>query len=804
MKKTIPIFLMILMILSGCENTQSDKNSELLQIENFNEVEEIIDNDEIAISRLQVAKMIALTFMSAKEINLEEAMYTYEDVNYADSNSKYITAVSNLKIMAGNGINFRPNETLTLEEAEYLLKALNEKNEYSLYISEDNKSSSISYELWVELYYNTLNSLKEESTLYDKYELTEDNYIILEINEGSKTKTNKGEIFNSTIDLAGYLNKEIKVLKKDKEIIAILNILNYKPTINNALITNSTKESINIFSGGAYRKFHIINGLDENLEGKICDITIDKNIATRIVIYTNESIDTVKSYTNKYIELEQLGNVPLSNEYQVYFNDGNIIEHKEFNNLIVGTTAKYVISDDGNIIAVIIDKLYDTNIVRVAINTDDFNSLVHNNVIISSTSGFVVKYKDEILNYEKGEQFELTESDFEKYMNGRFYISPLNDGLLTINSIKRKYKNGYPTYRGNLEIAYIDNGFTIINELTMDEYLYGVIPSEMPVSYGLEALKAQAITARSYAYNQILSNRFYKYGGHVDDSVSSQVYNNMEEQKVANDAVDETSNMFLTYDNNVVSANFYSTSSGNTANSGEVWSNTALGEFPTETPNYLSSRKSYDGDFGDLSVEKNADEFFRNTEVNSFDSNSAWFRWKVNITKNELINSINKNINNRYKINKHMFEVKNIDGTQFLQEEILITDLQNIEIKKRGDGGLITEIEIITPLKTITVKGEYNIRLLLAPKQTIENGRNITLHRKDNTEINNYGLMPSAFFTMDKNFIDDELSGITFFGGGNGHGVGMSQNGAKSMADSGKSYDEILKYYYSDVEVTTF
>ncbi len=799
MKRIILNFL-IIMLLGSCQNTVNNKNSELLEIENFKEVQEILDNDEIAISRLQVAKMISLTMMNEKEINIEKPKYTYEDVDYEDINSKYITAVSNLNIMAGDGISFRANDNLTLEEAEYLLKAINEKNEYSLYISPDNKSTNISYALWTELYYNTLNILKEENTLFDKYALKEDNVIVLEINK-NKTITNKGEIFNSTIDLAGYINKEIKILKKENEVIAVLSILNDKPTINNALIVSNTKEGVKIFAGGTYRQYKIINGLDENLSGKICDITIDKNIATHIIIYTNENIDTVKSYTNKYIELENLGIVPLSNEYQVYFNDGNTIQYKKFNNLIVGTTAKYVISDDGNVIGVIIGEQYDTNIIRVAINTENFTSLIHDSIEISSTNGFSVKHKGEVVSYNKDEHFTISKDNTKKYMESRMYVQPNEGGLLTINSINRKYKDGSPLYRGNFEIAYIDNGFTIINELSMDEYLYGVIPSEMPVSYGLEALKAQAITARSYAYNQILSNRFYKYGAHVDDSVSSQVYNNIEEQVLANEAVDKTSNMFIMYNDNVVSTNFYSTSSGNTANSGDVWSNTILGEFPTKTPNYLTSIKAYSENFGDLQIEENADKFFRSTEINSFDSYSAWFRWKVNMTKEELINSINKNINNRYAINKHMFEIKKNDSTNFTEDEIIINDIKNIEVKSRGDGGLITEIDIVCNDKVVTVKGEYNIRLLLAPKQNIENGRNISLYRKDESIINNYGLMPSAFFTMDKNVVDDELVDITFLGGGNGHGVGMSQNGAKGMADSGKSFDEILKYYYSGIEV---
>ena len=61
-------------------------------------------------------------------------------------------------------------------------------------------------------------------------------------------------------------------------------------------------------------------------------------------------------------------------------------------------------------------------------------------------------------------------------------------------------------------------GLLIVNELPLEEYLYAVIPSEMPTYYGLEPLKVQAVCARSYAYKHLVANNLSKYGAHVDDS----------------------------------------------------------------------------------------------------------------------------------------------------------------------------------------------------------------------------------------------------------------------------------------------
>ena len=73
--------------------------------------------------------------------------------------------------------------------------------------------------------------------------------------------------------------------------------------------------------------------------------------------------------------------------------------------------------------------------------------------------------------------------------DGRLSVKTTDDGKITISSIERAY--GTPSYRGSIEIASYDDKLTIVNELPLEEYLYSVVPSEMPTSYGEEALKVQ-------------------------------------------------------------------------------------------------------------------------------------------------------------------------------------------------------------------------------------------------------------------------------------------------------------------------
>ena len=90
---------------------------------------------------------------------------------------------------------------------------------------------------------------------------------------------------------------------------------------------------------------------------------------------------------------------------------------------------------------------------------------------------------------------------------------------------------------------------------------------------------------------------------------------------------------------------------------------------------------------------------------------------------------------------------------------------------------------------------EYDIRSVLAPL-----GAEII--RQDGSSVKGGKLLPSAYFTMEEQTDTAGVwTGYQIKGGGYGHGVGMSQNGAKGMADTGKTYEEILNYFYQEVEL---
>jgi stage II sporulation protein D len=320
----------------------------------------------------------------------------------------------------------------------------------------------------------------------------------------------------------------------------------------------------------------------------------------------------------------------------------------------------------------------------------------------------------------------------------------------------------------------------------------------MPSSYGVEASKVQAVTARTYAYYQMRENRFKEFGAHVDDSVISQVYNNFPENEVSIEAVLSTRGQILTYDGELILAKYFSTSGGTTANHGEVWAGS--GNFPSHTPPFLRARAQFFiGDYtmhpGDLRTEEAAAAFFKNRNINGIDKEFPWFRWNVTMTAEELSERINASLGARQAATPMLIHLLDNDGNPTAYRVETIGTLGGIEVTRRGQGGNIMEIIIRGSLSSVRVQTEYNIRALLNPRE-------IPVSRHDGSESRTVlSLLPSAFFTMEKNMSENQLESITFYGGGNGHGAGMSQNGVRALLDMGLPYLEILKHYYPGAEL---
>ena len=375
--------------------------------------------------------------------------------------------------------------------------------------------------------------------------------------------------------------------------------------------------------------------------------------------------------------------------------------------------------------------------IRVLIMTNGYANIVHPSVEMSSASGFCITFGDQ--TQEAGPEQPLTFApDDPRFQSGQIRVSAKDGGEIALNSIQRGC--GTPSYAGVIELRTTAEGIAVINELPVETYLCRVVPSEMPYTYELEALKAQAVCARSYAYQQMQSFAYPEYEAHVNDSTDYQVYGNSLPQEATNQAVAETGGQVVRYQDRLVTTYYYSTSCGKTAGV-EAW-----GTAPNAENQYLQSVEVKD-------------------EQGDYEAGLPWYRWEAKIPAGTLSALISQNT-----------------GTN-------VGTLQSVEVTKSGAGGVALQICATGDAGSVTVDTENKIRRALG-------GSGYEIVNQAGTAVASTALLPSAFFTIRK-----EGDVFIVSGGGFGHGIGMSQNGANEMAKKGKNYIDILTMFFREVSV---
>lgn len=350
-----------------------------------------------------------------------------------------------------------------------------------------------------------------------------------------------------------------------------------------------------------------------------------------------------------------------------------------------------------------------------------------------------------LITISSGEsEIRVVADGFEEIVTAAVQISSEN-GLIKINGKQ---------YRGIGEVGFNSSGTLAgINELPLEEYLYGVVPLELPpVPYEeLEAQKSQAVAARTYAISGLGKRNADGYD--LLPTTSDQVYGGYDaEHPISTQAVQETNGVVATYNGQLINAVYHSTSGGITANNEDVWSS---GPVPYLRSVPVSERVIT----ADKKEGRNSQQINR---VLEFEKEwSRYYRWNHEWTNEEMSQVVNDHFN--VEVNE-VYEVNALDYSN----------------------GRVMEIEFVTDNGTFY---EYKDQIRWALKYVNDNG---TL-----------SVLRSTFFQIEP-IIDEETDTVTGFsaeGGGWGHGVGMSQVGAMGMAVYGYSYEEILKHFYTGIEL---
>lgn len=285
---------------------------------------------------------------------------------------------------------------------------------------------------------------------------------------------------------------------------------------------------------------------------------------------------------------------------------------------------------------------------------------------------------------------------------------------------------------------------------------------------------------REYAYPQ--------YKAHVNDSVSYQVYNHIERQETTDEAVEATEGQIMLYGDGPVKAYYFSTSCGSSTDE-NIWEKGDRNQSP-----YIKGRRvGTSTTKRDLTDEETFSEFIRKKHEGDFEITEPWYRWSLYVP----LTQIEENVATWAKARAQRSEdgILLEDGTEYVWEEVdTIGSIEEAKIIGRNTGGVVHEMLLKGSEGTLKVKYEYNIRLMLG----IPGGE---IQKNDGSIGEGGNLLPSGYFVMEPVFEDKSLTGYQVYGGGLGHGAGMSQNGARVLAEQGYGYEEILTFFYNEIRL---
>ena len=650
---------------------------------------------------------------------------------------------------------------LTYAEAAYMVGQVSGKLKLQAGSTRNNRDQAFPEEDWWQLYGSILKETDPEGKVEEMEAVLYGTPSNLDQAESWTAYTTAGNFGFQGLALDAFLDCEIRFLARSGEMITS-SLVSRNVVYENVWLAESDGRHFKAYLGTAYREFPVSAKLggEDGMAGNLADLHMEDGKLVKITMKRDRLSGKVLSVTEDAIEIEGYGEIPLAPNFHVYkvYGDFKVLNASD---ILVGYNLQEFVAADGKLCAALLEREFDAKTIRVLLMDTGFKSVFHASADLVLGSGADLEYenaKGKMVGerLEAGTQLAVgPDSPYLEY--GRMIITPDEPEAITIRSIERS--QGTPVYSGSLEIKGTPEGLVLVNDLFLEDYLTKVVPSEMPPSYEKEALKAQAVCARTYAYRQIQGNTYSQYGAHVDDSTNFQVYNNTSANDKSTQAVKETYGKMLFYEDKPIEAFYFSTSCGRTADAG-VWG-TDSGKYP-----YLRAVEVKEGGKS-LGKEDNDgfESYIKREDVIAYDTSYPMFRWQTDLPADVAS--------------------AQISGAGQIQD-MTVTD--------RGPGGIAGELTVTGSDGTVTIKGQSAIRSALGNPSLI-------ITKKDGGTMTGSATLPSAFIAIEKRTGEDGSLSFHIYGGGFGHGVGMSQNGAQGMAKTGKGYKQILDFFYHGTEL---
>ncbi|MCD7981145.1 MAG: SpoIID/LytB domain-containing protein [Clostridiales bacterium] len=460
--------------------------------------------------------------------------------------------------------------------------------------------------------------------------------------------------------------------------------------------------------------------------------------------------------------------------------------------------------------------------VRVLITQDNNQSVYREDAILMGSSALHITGADAVFEANANETVDCKEL-MDLWQAEEIRIEPEEGGRVCVSNAEGSAVSSY--YCGAFCLYRNENGIWIVNEIGLEDYLCGVVPGEMPERFEEEALKAQAICARTYVCLQMAAGNYMEYLADVDDTTDCQVYLPSDENEKTTQAVKDTTGDVLVFQGSLAPVYYFSTSCGYTSGL-EVWQ----GESPdylhtvsllTEEPDMgsqgttdaesanpdsqeaagaesanpdsqeIAGAESTNAEF-QVDAGSNAsgsesidfDSFLRNTEVAAYDSDSRYFRWQAILSMSSREEAVKQAVKEEFEQGSGKVSVTDLSGASISDVDSL-GEYVSMSVEQRNPAGMVTDLRIRFSNGTVSITHENAIRTILGTAMT-------SLTDKNSESVYTLNMLPSAAFSVD--CLEDGTCRI--FGGGLGHGIGMSQYGADGMAKAGKSCEEILETFF--------
>ncbi|MCM3672513.1 SpoIID/LytB domain-containing protein [Peribacillus simplex] len=315
--------------------------------------------------------------------------------------------------------------------------------------------------------------------------------------------------------------------------------------------------------------------------------------------------------------------------------------------------------------------------------------------------------------------------------------------------------NGRP-YQGSFSFTAEDGYIRPINHVYMEDYLKGVVPLEMPALWHAEALKAQAIAARTYALRHQSTI--------IDDTVSYQVYGGAAGHYRTNSAIEQTKGLVIKHDGEIIEAFFSSSNGGMTESNSNVWSR-------GNPLAYLSIKE----DFYDPKTNWEITLDKQQIDLSKIDLSKPEEWWTSVEEKDKTV------------VPKLKVWLKN---NGYAKKDIIITEIPLLTFTDEKTGGRVT-------------KGSIQLNFFV--RDLVDDRGKLLQQTVKLTNVAASKIRGMVGQEVMKSYLVDHSSSspskISIEGSGYGHGVGLSQFGAKNRAEAGQSYQDILGFYYPDTTI---